>query len=199
MTQTIYINKDKVNAVDLSPMVQYIEWSENKQYFQLEAGKEHYKLLSYITSQLHKSPKKYIDIGTYYGFSAAAMAMNTDAEVISYDVCDWIPDNQYTIKNCYNVDLRIMNCLNDIDTLLQTDFICLDIAHDTITEQEILTTLQHHQYKGLLFLDDIKYSQKMFDWWNSIELPKYDLSDVGHWSGSGLVVFDTSKFNVVVE
>lgn len=199
ISQTIRLSKELINDVDLSDMIQYIEWHDNKQYFELESGKEHYKMLAYIVSQLKESAKVYIDIGTYLGFSAAAMAMDKDSKVISYDIFDWIPENKLTIKNRENVELRVMNCLDDMESLLQSDFICLDIAHDAVVEQEILTALKEHDYKGLLFLDDIHLNKEMHDWWNSIDLPKIDLTKYGHWSGSGILVFDTSRFEIICE
>ena len=36
-------------------------------------------------------------------------------------------------------------------------------------------------------------------WYSSITLPKYDISQYGHWSGTGLVVFDEKKFNIILE
>ena len=64
---------------------------------------------------------------------------------------------------------------------------------------EIFKALQKYKYKGLLFLDDIHQSKEMDDWWNTITLPKYDLSKYGHFSGSGIVVFDPSKYNIILE
>ena len=91
------------------------------------------------------------------------------------------------------------NCLNDIETLIKSDFISLDIGHDAIVEQEILMALVDNGYKGLLFLDDIHLNQEMHDWWNGITIPKIDLTPLGHYSGTGIVVFDTSRFDIVCE
>jgi hypothetical protein len=44
-------------------------------------------------------------------------------------------------------------------------------------------------FKGRLFLDDIHLNPAMKCFWNSISETKADITDIGHWSGSGLVDF----------
>jgi predicted O-methyltransferase YrrM len=184
----------------MSAMEAYTAWKpSHTQYFTMESGKEHYRLLTFLANEVSKTSttNHIIDIGTYLGFSALALSSPNGSHVVSYDIVDCIPDDEtgLTAKSKSNIDLRITDCLNEMDTLINTDFICLDVAHDTSTEQEVLTALKANNYKGLLFLDDIHLSKEMDDWWNSIDLPKYDVSKYGHWSGSGLVVFDPSKYS----
>jgi hypothetical protein len=38
-------------------------------------------------------------------------------------------------------------------------------------------------------LDDIHLNDDMKLFWNNITEEKYDLTSIGHWSGTGLVVF----------
>lgn len=194
----IHINLDIINEIDITPLYKYVESCQpNKQFFLLPAGQEHYKILAYF-AKLIDGPL--IDIGTYFGFSAAALSIVPNKQVITYDIYDWIDDDNYTIKNKENIELRCMDCLDDMDTLLSADFICLDISpHDGLQEDEIIKALKKYKYKGLLFLDDIHQSKEMDDFWNNIDLPKYDLSKYGHFSGSGIVVFDEHKFNIILE
>jgi hypothetical protein len=196
MSQTITLSKEIIDSIDLSNHVKYVDWNvPNLQYFELNSGTEHYKLLAYFSKELN-TDKPLLDIGTYFGFSAAALSVG-NKKVISYDIYDWIPDDKYTVKKLLNVELRCMDCLDDMDTLLDTDFICLDISpHDGLQEQVIFDALKKYKYKGLLFLDDIHLCKEMDDFWNRIDLPKYDLSKYGHFSGSGLVVFDVNKFTI---
>jgi predicted O-methyltransferase YrrM len=207
--QIITLDTNVLNAIDMSAMEAYTTWKpSHTQFFTMESGKEHYRLLTFLANEVSKtSNKPIIDIGTYLGFSA--LALSTPAHgpnVISYDIIDCIPDDEtsLTAKSKSNIDLRITDCLNELDTLINTDLICLDVAHDTFTEQEVLTALKANNYKGLLFLDDIHLNKAMDDWWNSIDkglfnLPKYDVSKYGHWSGSGLVVFDPSKYSIQLQ
>jgi hypothetical protein len=194
----IHINLDVINAIDLSSVYKYVESCQaNEQFFLLPAGKEHYKLLAYF-AKIMEGPL--IDIGTYYGFSAAVLSIDPEKKVITYDIYDWINDTEYTIKNRENIELRCMDCLYDIPTLLDANFICLDVSpHNALQEDEIFKALQKYKYKGLLFLDDIHLNNDMHDWWNSITLPKYDLTKYGHFTGSGIVVFDPSKYNIFLE
>lgn len=206
--QVITLDTNVLNAIDMSAMEEYTSWKpSHTKYFAMDAGKEHYRLLTFLSSEVSRSKKPIIDIGTYLGFSALALSSpnndndnNNGSKVISYDIVDCIPDDEeaqhLTVKSKSNIELRVTNCLNEIDTLINTDFICLDVAHDTSTEQEVLTALKNNNYKGLLFLDDIHLNKAMDDWWNSIDLLKYDVTKYGHWSGSGLVVFDPSKYSI---
>jgi hypothetical protein len=65
----------------------------------------------------------------------------------------------------------------------------LDTYHDGKFEHEFYTFLKANRYKGLLFLDDIHLNEPMKAFWEHIEEPKEDVTDLGYWSGSGLVVF----------
>lgn len=65
----------------------------------------------------------------------------------------------------------------------------LDTNHDGEFENQFYAFLNKNDYRGLLFLDDIHLNQPMTDFWNAIREPKEDLTDLGHWSGSGLVDF----------
>ncbi len=38
-------------------------------------------------------------------------------------------------------------------------------------------------------LDDIKLNKSMVNYWDSIKEEKFDISHVGHHSGTGLVIF----------
>lgn len=198
--QQIKLSCETINNIDLTPLVQYIEWNDqNKQYFNLDSGQEHYKILAFFAQTLNTN-KPLIDIGTYFGFSATALAAKPSNRVISYDIYDWIPDDYMTVKNKDNIELRCADCLDEIDILIDSDFICLDVSpHDGIQEEAIYQVLKKYKFKGLLFLDDIHLNKEMHDWWESIDLKKYDLSKYGHFSGSGIVVFDPERFNIILD
>jgi len=61
--------------------------------------------------------------------------------------------------------------------------------HDGIFEIHFHKYLQNIKYKGLLMLDDIKLNKSMVNYWDSIKEEKFDISHVGHHSGTGLVIF----------
>ena len=52
----------------------------------------------------------------------------------------------------------------------------------------ILDFLIDNNWHGKLLLDDINLNQEMKNFWNGISHEKYDLTDIGHWSGTGLVI-----------
>lgn len=193
MTQIIKLNKKEINEIDLSELNKYIEWNtKNFEYFNLEAGKEHYKIIAYLTGCMNND-KPVCDIGTYFGFSALALAFYSNS-VITYDICDWIPDDlpdeKLSIKQNKAIKIKIMNCCNDMEEIVKSNFIVLDIdPHDGLEEIVIIKALQNAGFQGLLLLDDINLNDDMKKFWNSITLPKIDVTDFGHWSGTGIVLF----------
>ena len=46
-------------------------------------------------------------------------------------------------------------------------------------------------------LDDIKLNTGMYDFWNNIEEEKYDLSDIGHETGTGLVNLSDEEVKII--
>jgi predicted O-methyltransferase YrrM len=192
----ITLEKKNIESIDLTALNHYVLKNNNAQYFLKSSGEEHYKLLAYLSR--HIKSEKVVDIGTYYGMSAIALSFDETKTVVTYDIHDWIPDeDEISIKNKINIKYKIMDCLDDMETLLQVDFICLDIdPHDGVQEIEIVRQLEKYKYKGMLFLDDIHLNEGMRSFWESISHKKYDLTKFGHWSGSGLVIFDESKYDI---
>ena len=186
------ISQDLVNTMDLSALESFISTSKNKQYFNMESGKEHYRLIAYLASLLEN--KRFVDIGTFHGFSALALSFDKDATVTTYDIIDCIADP--AVKSKENITFKLMDCVNDMDLITQSDFIVLDIdPHDGKEEVRILEALEKKGYKGMVLLDDIHLNAQMDAFWNSITHKKVDLTKYGHWSGTGLVIFDSSRFD----
>ena len=75
------------------------------------------------------------------------------------------------------------------ERLLSSPLIMLDTNHDGNFENQFFQFLRNNHYDGFLFLDDIHLNDAMIRFWNSITEPKVDLTDIGHFSGSGLVDF----------
>ena len=76
------------------------------------------------------------------------------------------------------------------------------------TEREIIAFLISKSWTGILLLDDILDNwtpllsgaspKAMLSFWNSIEYEKYDLSNIGHYSGTGLVnIGDKYKIDLI--
>lgn len=146
-------------------------------------GREHYRLLSYLAS--HFNGDVLYDVGTWTGLSAISMATNQSNRVISYDIGFFIEVNRPE-----NVEFRIGDVFNE-KTIFESPFIFVDVdPHDGIFEKLFIEHLRKNKYKGLVGFDDIHLNEEMREIWASITEKKFDLTEVGHWSGTGLAIFE---------
>jgi len=157
------------------------------QYYSCISGKEHYRLLAYIASKL--SDHVLIDVGTFNGWSSLALGVNKTNRVVSVDISQ--QECVISIKEP-NISYVISNILekeND-NLLISSPFILLDTYHDGGFEQQFIDKLVNIKYKGVLMLDDIYLTEGMRLLWNNISLPKHDITHIGHFSGTGIVLFE---------
>lgn len=180
------INEIELYKIDLSKYAQYIIEDEFKGYYLGNPGAEHYKLLAYLSNQYESATL--LDIGTYKGCSALAMAHNDKNLVKSFDIRSGLrritnqPDNvEFIVDNV--LDLKYS------DLVKSSPLILLDTDHDGSFEREFYSYLKSINWKGTLVLDDINFNDAMRDFWNSITEEKHDLTQIGHHSGTGLVIF----------
>lgn len=168
-----------VRDTDLSNIRNYV----TEQHFQwLTAKNDHYTLLAFLSSKINNSV--IYDIGTYRGMSAIALSVNKTNKIVSYDIANFLE-----IAVPPNIEFKIGNCYDDPD-MANSPLILLDVdPHDGIFEPQFVSWLKENNFKGWLLLDDIHLNPAMEKFWNDIDLEKYDLTDVGHYSGTGLVVF----------
>lgn len=180
------IKNSDLDVLDMTKIADFIKSEEHKNYFLETSGKEHYRLLSYIS--LQNDNNKFIDIGTFKGCSAVAMSINPKSLVDSFNLYDEIDLNHKPESiNFYIDDVTKPEYQEKI---LNSNYIFLDTFHDGIFEQEFLDYLESINYKGVLILDDIHYFEPMTRFWHSINKEKYDITNIGHWSGTGLVYFN---------
>ena len=179
------LNLNVLSQLNLNKLGEKVIEEEFRNYFVDSAGNEHYKLLAYISQQYENSTL--LDIGTYKGCSALALSYNTSNKVISFDIGNFI--NLSDIPS--NIEFVIDDVTDEkyIDMILASPFIMLDTAHDGSFERKLHSHLQNIKWEGLLLLDDINLNDAMREYWQSITEDKYDVSDYGHWSGTGLVYF----------
>lgn len=204
MSLPITIDTESLAGIDLSPLKKYVDWSPNAQYFTEPAGKEHYRLIAHICSQLPKG-SKVIDIGTYTGASALAASYNKDVQVVTYDIHDHLPTSKPSIRDVSNIQVRIKNCLFDMEEISKAALVILDVdPHDGIQEEEILDSLLNQEsspFTGLLLLDDTRLNAGMHNFYNatvkkmSPQFDALDITEYGHFSGTGLL-FDATRFAV---
>lgn len=181
---TIHISKQDIDSHDPS-----FEPHLDQKEFLGAAGKEHYRLLSWLSTQFHH--RTIIDIGTHHGASAAALSRNISNHVHSFDVVD--KGLQSKKPNCTYHQLNLWDAQTRQEwaaTILSSALIFLDIdPHKGVMEFEFYEWLGEHQYKGILILDDIWHFDGMRTCWYNIHHEKIDLTPIGHWSGTGLVNF----------
>ena len=156
-------------------------------YFQKEAGIEHYRLLEKLVVG-----KKgvVVDVGTLYGSSALALASNPAVDVWTYDITNHIPQGA-AIRNVPNISFRLQDGIKAIpDFVHKTDLIVLDVdPHDGIQELAFFKGLEEHGYRGVVVCDDIHLNGPMKAWWAGVTQTKEDITDQGHYSGTGIVTF----------
>jgi predicted O-methyltransferase YrrM len=188
-----------LNDIQLRNFYKYAAWHEYYRYFILDAGQEHYKLLAHLSSQCHDG-ETVVDIGTHVGYSALAMAYNPKVHVLSYDLYDhFTKPREPSARDVSNITFLLKNCLQDVEQLAKTPFIFLDVdPHDGIQERDIINAVAKAGFKGIMVCDDIYKSDEMRDFWNWVPYKKFDISKYGHWSGTGIIVFDEKEYDVEI-
>ena len=179
------LDKNHISKIDLSKYSRYVANLEHRNYFFDVNFKEHYRLIAYLSTLFNQSV--IFDIGTNLGYSALALSYNDTNKVISYDIAECKQLNH--AEDLRNIEYLIGDVLLD-NRMLDSPLIMLDTNHDGVFENKLYTYLKKNNFQGLLFLDDIHLNPPMRDFWNAISEAKVDITDLGHWSGSGLVDFD---------
>ena len=186
LLEILKISNFELDKIDLSGYGSITKnLSTFAQYFNYPSGKEHYRLLTYISKFYNN--EKLLDDGSNIGASALALSDNLSNEILSYDIV-FFEETQLIKKD--NVKFFVGDILDTPELLTQTRFIMLDTSHDGVFENIFYNHLVKTNYKGLLFLDDIKLNNEMILFWNSIKEEKYDITNIGHNTGSGIVIFE---------
>jgi predicted O-methyltransferase YrrM len=199
-TRTIRISASEVRETDVATAaLPYASWHENAKYLASPSG-EHYKLLAAIAAKFVRG--RFYDVGTYLGHSALALATRSGElgnQVVSFDIQDCFdarngaPPGASAIKSHGGIELRHKDAIEDVaEIAANADFVLLDVTpHDGKFERVFITELIRLDYKGLMLLDDIHLNPEMTALWQWVPAErKIDLTDLGHWSGTGLVAFD---------
>jgi predicted O-methyltransferase YrrM len=158
---------------------------------------EHYKLLTYLSFKFNGVT--IIDAGTHHGLSSICLAQNKNNTVVSYDIVNidkyakLCPFQHTPIGDNYPNITYMTQDINEVDNevLNKADFIFLDIIHDGSEETKFSNKLIEMKYKGFVLCDDVGLSGELRypldNWFNNLPWSKYDLTKVGHFSGSGLL------------
>jgi hypothetical protein len=158
-------------------------------------GREHYKLLAYFSTLFNNAT--IIDIGTHRGSSALALSYNPTNTVHTFDIMEKV-DNQ-AIKARENIQFHMDNLFEPegqakwTETILQAPFLFLDVdPHNGHMEIAFYKFLKEINYQGFVICDDIWYFKEMRDnfWYNIPYEQRYDLTEMGHWSGTGVLTLN---------
>ena len=177
---------DEVKKISLIAQAKEMPSPEYRGYLSEEAGKEHYKLLAYISSAY--AGQTIYEIGTAMGNSSLALSYSPTTKIISYDILD----TKCVITLPTNVEYRIGDFRLDPE-VLKAPFIFIDVdPHDGIQEQAFHEFFLANNYKGIVMWDDI-LTWGLKDWWPTLNHPsvtKIDISAAGHISGTGLTIYN---------
>jgi len=187
----------ELNSLEFIDLFPYILWHENRKYFDLPCGTEHYRLLAYMSLQLPKG-QTILDVGTYLGMSAVALAYNRTCTVKSFDLVNHFGNQLVNPTHRSNISFQQENILEKLpEYLINCSFILLDTNHDGEFEHTFFEALLKNNFQGVLILDDIHLNEAMKSFWNSISFKKIDITHIGHWSGTGAVIFNEKKVNLI--
>lgn len=198
LNKILSLSNDELDLIDTSYIEKFVPvigkihvqggHCETDEYFHRNSGSEHYRLLTCLSSLVHNSI--IFDIGTNYCLSALALSNNKSNIVLSYDIIDKI-DSNYKNKNLENLNIEFIigDSTND-SRISESNLIFFDAEHDGIFENIFYQYLKEINWKGLLILDDIHLNDPMRKFWNIISEEKHDITRIGHWSGTGLVIFE---------
>lgn len=197
------LNAANVGARSLLHLTPNMAWNRPYiEYMLAPPGQEHYRMLAEISHQLPDGAA-IADVGTFYGASALALSSNPGVQVTTYDIARYIPYSDIaTPLSRPNVTMKTMSGHADVASIARASFVLLDIdPHDGPRETQFVQALRESGFRGILACDDINLNPGMRQFWATIPdtLKKVDVTHLAHWSGTGLVVFDPSYVDVIVE
>ena len=189
-----------INKTDFDEYYKNIISKDDSEFYEI-GGKSHYRLLAYLSTLYNNTT--IIEIGTHTGYSALALSFNETNNVHTFDIFNKVVNNNIKSRNNINFhieDLFKSECRNRWkETILKSPFIFLDIdTHNGSMEFDLYNYLKDINYQGFVICDDIWYFKEMRDnfWYKIEDKYKYDISEFGHWSGTGIFTFnDSIRFN----
>lgn len=180
LKKILNISNEELNSLNTNFINQY-NFFHNIEYFHLESGKEHYRLLMYISTLFNKGIL--FDIGTNKCMSAAALSFSMKNRIKTYDIKKYLLINPILP----GVEYILGDATKD-NELMKSNFIFFDAEHDGIFENIFYNYLKEINWKGIIMFDDILHcSNEMTTFWNNIKEEKYDITNLGRWSGTGIV------------
>ena len=174
-------SKEELNELDMGIILNRVPDNDPfKEYISWQAGKDHYRLLYWLSMQFSNSI--FSEVGVYKGFSGCALSSNPSNKVYGFEI-----ENQINSKLPDNYTLIFGNVLQNELIIKSSNLVMYDTVHDGKHEVEFINWLKSINYKGIVLFDDIYLNEQMKAFWNGIDLNKQDITEIGHWSGTGVV------------
>ena len=143
-----------------------------------------YKFYAYFSSLFNNII--IYDVGTYRGNSAVALADNPTNFVYSFDIKNYITCKELDNIRFIHIDFRYY--IDVYNKNLHPELWLIDVGnHDGIIEDNMYQFIQKYFERYIIIFDDIRLNNGMKIFWNSISDNKLDITDIGHWSGTGIV------------
>lgn len=191
-----HITRSDINCIDSSSYFSSFVSADMDPDVFGEVGQEHYKLLTYLSTRFDNTT--ILDIGSHLGHSALALSYNPTNIIHSFDLVDNV---RPSIKSAKNIQFHQENLFEPAvfekwtNVILASPFIFLDVdPHNGNMETMFMGYLKEAGYEGFVICDDIWYFKEMRNnfWYKLEDKHRYDLTDLGHWSGTGVVTFNQS-------
>jgi len=216
---SLVIDYEAVRNLDISSMEVFFPFTKDVyvKFMKDVAGKEHYRLLHYLT-KIYGDCRHVTDIGTCYVSSALALASGrkylpvytfdtpTSSERLvafrgktEQEYLKGLHDQKANIK-FFNLNLLTVSD-EEFSKYHNTWLVMLDTLHLPYSdpfEREWFKRLigMEKPYQGLILLDDLHLNDEMSRWWNELQEMQsknkykcYDLTKIGHNTGTGLLDF----------
>ncbi len=171
-----------------------------------------YKLLTYLSFQFNNVV--IIDLGTHNGLSALCLAQNRSNTVLTYDMqkpgskdsgtkeiylSEFQDKDLPYLQDYPNIIPIIKDVLKEDDSVfLRSPLISLDISHNGKDEIKFTDKLAKMDYKGYVLCDDtITDLFPLKKWFDGLDVEKYDVTEVGHVTGTGILNYHNDKSVVI--
>lgn len=191
----ITFNNSDISSLDFDTIfTDYILTNDDKTEFFGNSGNQHYRLLSYISTLFDNS--NIIDIGSHRGYSALALSYNKSNTIYSFDIVDNVRNNVKHVNNIHFIQDNVFENEGREKwkfIILSCPFIFMDVdPHNGTMELDMYNYLKSINYKGFIICDDIWFFKEMRDnfWYKINDDERFDITDVGHWSGTGIINFN---------
>ena len=190
------IHNDKINMIDFDN--HFINF--DNVHFYDPIGTEQYKLLSYLSSLYNEA--NILDVKTGSGYSAMALSYNESNTVYSFNKTENISPEIHA-KNKKNIKFIVTDLFDEnartkwISIILSCPFIFLELEqHNGILELEFYNFLKQINYSGYVVCNNIWFFKEMRNnfWYKIPYVERYDLTQFGHWTGTGIINFGDSEF-----